>query len=322
MVKSPKGKPAKDAQPEVWVDGRQHAPLETDHLARVMIIIARRAAASALNRGSIFVANASIAVEDGFGQGAVRRLGRFAAVLPPRLSVSLALARFSHLESKASGIINHVGEAVAPLEAGDLAGFMDAKRQEARLAAAERARKGQIARMAHDRAAKITRRAASRPLPMAPDQAEGARPVQSASADSDEITAIRAALAAYSGPEPAPVPVAPEVPPARPSPSRSLFDHPKATNDAAFGLPRDEEVMAAARPASPFAGLLKLTALPSMALRGLMWALMHLWALAGPTVTRLAAWALAWGMFVPMLPVGLYRAVRAHLSGQDLRYFD
>lgn len=324
MVKSVKGKPEKAAQPGIWAEGRQHPPLESDVLARVTIIQARRAAARAWNKASALVADAAFAVEDGFGTGLVGGLGRAAAILPSRATVTLALAHAAHLQSKASDLVNHVSEAIAPLEQGDLMGFMHLKRQEQRLAAAERARNRQIAEVARERATRIATKAADRKSQEALKEAESAA---EAKGDKGELDAIRAALAAYSAPEPAPL--APEPPPAptRPAPSRLLFAHPEARKTSAAGLPSDDAVAAAARPASAIRRLgTKLAAafgwLLSGVGRALAWALGRLWALIGPGVARISAWLLGWGLFALLLPYGLYKAIRAHLEGEDLKYFD
>ena len=331
MFKTAKTARRTGSKSDIWSEGKQFVPVDARHLCRVAAILARRSAARVWLRGSVRTANLALAVEDGL----VTVPGRLGRVLPSRGVVARTLARLSRLEATASKLVDHHAQPVAPLALGDLSSFMEQRRAEARQAAVDQARKETIASAARERVAMLGRRkkvvetagplSGTDGLPNGVPVEEIATspdpgPVEVIDAQmvaTDEIMAIRMALASI--PEAVMAPVVRRVAPP-PAVSPKLFAAKSPDWSDHYDPPEAPEPAAA--PVGPgltrriWAGIWRLTR------RALSWIMRTIWRLIGLILVKTVATGLGWGLVGALFPYGIYGAVSAHLKGQDLRYFD
>ncbi len=327
MIKTAKSARRTKSEPDIWSEGKQFVPVDAGHLSRVAAILARRLASRSWLRGSVRTADFAMAVEDGLGAALIGRMGSVGRILPSRGAVARLLARVSRLEATASALVDHQAQPVAPLELGDLRAFMQQRRAEAQIIAAEQARKDSIAQAARERAASLARRKQAAeaetlvPLVQTGAVAEEAEPVEVVGAHVvavDEMQAIRMALASI--PEVvAPVVVAAPPPPV--VPVRLFVAKTEDWSDLADLSPATAPLTP---PITPPPGLALRIGKAVMRLTGrvLAWILHGIWRLIGPLLTKIVATTLGWGLVGFLLPYGLYGSISAHLKGQDLRYFD
>ena len=321
MFKTAKGPQPAASKPDIWAEGAQFAPAEMRHLARVSVILARRKAAGVLQGASALAGRAATAVEGGFGAQAIGRLGRLARALPPRQAATAALSGISRIGAAASGLIEKPTEDIAPLDFVDLRGYVEQRRSDAAVKSAQTARKADITQAAKRRAAA----AAGRGLDAGVPQVPMARPTVPLSAsppplvDAGELLAIRAALAA--APEPAPPLPAPPLPAPQIVQGR-VFSHLPVDGVAqALVIPAPDPVSNEDKPKRARNIGLRRRIAGAMA-AGLGWMVRQTWRLIGPGLSAACAFGLGWATVGAMMPFGLYRAVRLHLDGEDLRYVD
>ena len=322
MFKTAKGPQSAASKPDIWAEGAQFAPAEMRHLARVSVILARRKAAGVLQGASALAGRASTAVEGGFGAQAIGRLGRLARALPPRQAAAAALSGISRIGAAASGLIEKPTEDIAPLDFVDLRGYVDQRRSDAAVKSAQTARKADITQAAKRRAAAA---AARRGLDAGVPQDQMAGPTVPLRAsppplvDAGELLAIRAALAA--APEPAPHLPAPPLPVPQIAQGR-VFSHLPVDGVAqALVIPAPDPVSNEDKPKRARNIGLRRRIAGAMA-AGLGWMVRQTWRLIGPGLSAACAFGLGWATVGAMMPFGLYRAVRLHLDGEDLRYVD
>ena len=327
MIKTAKSARRTKSEPDIWSEGKQFVPVDAGHLSRVAAILARRLASRSWLRGSVRTADFAMAVEDGLGAALIGRMGSVGRILPSRGAVARLLARVSRLEATASALVDHQAQPVAPLELGDLRAFMQQRRAEAQIIAAEQARKDSIAQAARERAASLARRKLAAeaetlvPLVQTGAVAEAAEPVEVVGAHVvavDEMQAIRMALASI------PEVVAPVVVAAPPPPVAPVRLFAAKTEDWSDLADLSPETAPLTPPITPPPGLALRIGKVAMRLTGrvLAWILHGIWRLIGPLLTKIVATTLGWGLVGFLLPYGFYGSISAHLKGQDLRYFD
>lgn len=339
MFRTAKPPGAASSKPEIWSDGQQFAPFDLGTWARVSGILARRTASGTLGRLSLASANLALGLEEGRWRVNLAALGRAQALIPSRLSVARGLARVSRLQAMAAEVVDHRAEGIAPLEIDDLNAFMQSRRLAAEKAEALRQAPPAPATAPHRPLRKIGKPVGTptrvgpvtgaappvAPLSGQPDQglATPSTPLTALAVTSDELLAIRLAIA--SAPEPAPTAHSPGalVPDPVVNPvARRVFSPAQTPPDwyDEASAPQGPRPTPSTRPASRIKGLLRHLARGSLGLIGR--GVLAIWRPVKPWVARFCATALGWTGVVLALPLGALQATRLHLQHVDLRYFD